>query len=127
MKKNPLLKVFLSSFLFFLFSMPLVWADITLWNTPPETPYQKIADIQVAVKTRTTNVKRIQKKLNKELMASAKKYHADALIDVKYFPEPEKRTPFRHHEYYARATLVQFLKFPESPASQQNAPVENYQ
>ncbi len=116
--------------LFLFSSLQPVRADITLWEKTPEVPYQKVADIQVSVSGgffHTAKASEIQQRLNQELLKTAKKYHADAMMDVKYFPEPEKSSYFRRHEYYAQATLIQYLKFPQpAAAQQQNAASANY-
>lgn len=109
----------------------LAASEVKILNDTPPAAYEKIADLEVRVKVpgkswgnqakeiitfgkynSPAQAERIKEKLRERLKQKAKHFKADAIANVRYYPDPEKETFFRGDEVYARGTLVKFPVFP---------------
>ncbi len=120
MKKS--LIFFLSAFLFSSF----VFAANERILQNPEQPYQSLGAIESKVPNKHGFVKfatfglvqkrayeRMTRQLNKKLLKQArKKYGADAIANVTYWPAPDSGEAVDY--LYGRAEMVRFKKFPIS-------------
>lgn len=90
-------------------------------ETTSQVPQRKIGEVEVSFKPpwRSRAVKGpwhanlIKKNLMRRLQQTGRRYHADAIEGVTYYPEPTSTSYFRTKEYYARGSLIEYTKFPE--------------
>lgn len=132
-KTHSLGKVAYTALFFALFTpfTTLAASEVKILETTPTAVYEKVADLEVRVKVpgkswgnttkelltfgkynSPTQGERIKKKLKERLQKKAKQFKADAIANVRYYPDPEKETFFRGDEVYARGTLIKFPVFP---------------
>lgn len=98
-------------------------AALVVTEGAAKPPHRKVGEVEVSVKASAFSVgyvkgaaraERIKNKLHRKLKRAAKKYDADAVTEVKYFPDPAEPSYFRSEIYYARGSLIEFTKF-EAP------------
>ncbi|GEM_PF-3974675 len=87
-----------------------------------KVPRRKIGELEVSVKpswhsrhmSELNRAQYIKHELSARLQKKGQRYHADAIDEVRYFPDPKGSTYFRSKKYYARGSLIEYAKFPAS-------------
>lgn len=104
--------------------MPAMAAEkLQILDQTPQAPHNKIGELEVfiVIKKSSGQTQNIKDKLIQKLQKDGKKYNADAIINVSFYPNPAELTFFRNDKFYARGTMIQFIKFPEAPQKKTNA------
>ena len=104
-------------------AMPVMAAEnLQILDETPQAPHHKIGELEVFIKIKKSSgdTLNIKEKLIQKLRKEGKKYNADAITNVSFYPNPAEVTFFRNDKFYARRTMIQFLKFPETPQKKAN-------
>lgn len=109
-----------STFIFFaawlLFQAAGVHAKTALVEGTPEKPHRKILTLEVS--DDTANPISAKRKLKSKLLRKAGRYKADAVTDLRYFPDEDAPSYLQGKKRYARGTLLEYTRYPqkETPA-----------
>ena len=124
--------------LVFLAAAP-VQAGLEVLEAVAPAPHEKVVHVQVSVPSQATTGSWIFAKslvklfslgfakgppradhvkylLRLRLKQVAFKYKADAVSEVRYYPDPNSPSFLRSKRYFARGALIQYRLFPEAPA-----------
>ena len=81
-------------------------------EVPPQTfhPVEDIVTVLTIGLVRWKEDYFIKKEINDKLKRKAKMYSADAIMNVRYYPDPTKSSQFRDSAYYGKGDLVRYKR-----------------